>query len=159
LNDAQVSEAAADLIASGKLIPVRTGVGSAGFAFCFLYELGRMDRNWALTFLRHSKLNFWTQVSLRSIVGNRLVPLTKLNDEQVLLGGTGRPQALINDELRTCDFVFLLLWDRWGTPPQPTGTGSYTSGTEEEFRVANGTAGQAYTGERWPYSVRAINAA
>jgi hypothetical protein len=43
-----------------------------------------MDRNWALTFLRHSKLNFWTQVSLRSIVGNRLVPLTKLNDEQVL---------------------------------------------------------------------------
>jgi hypothetical protein len=39
LNDAQVSEAAADLIASGKLIPVRTGVGSAGFAFCFLYEL------------------------------------------------------------------------------------------------------------------------
>ncbi len=51
------------------------------------------------------------------------------------LPGKGRPQSLINDDVRKCDFLLLLLWDRWGTPPG--GDGSYTSGTEEEFNIAN----------------------
>ena len=51
------------------------------------------------------------------------------------LPGKGRPQSLINIDVRKCDFLILLLWDRWGTPPG--GEGSYTSGTEEEFNIAN----------------------
>ena len=51
------------------------------------------------------------------------------------LPGKGRPQSLINIDVRKCDFLILLLWDRWGTPPG--GEGSYTSGTEEEFKIAN----------------------
>ena len=51
------------------------------------------------------------------------------------LGGIGRPQSLINEELKECDFFVLVLWDRWGTPPD-NDEGPYTSGTEEEFAVA-----------------------
>lgn len=51
------------------------------------------------------------------------------------LGGIGRPQSLINRELKECDFFVLVLWDRWGTPPDYN-EGRYTSGTEEEFAVA-----------------------
>ena len=50
------------------------------------------------------------------------------------LGGKRRPQSAINDELATCDYFVLVLWDRWGTPPDRTG--HYTSGTEEEFEFA-----------------------
>ena len=32
-------------------------------------------------------------------------------------GGVGRPQSLINDTLRNCDYFVLVLWDRWGSPP------------------------------------------
>ncbi len=32
------------------------------------------------------------------------------------LGGMGRPQALINKDLRECDYFVLVLWDRWGSP-------------------------------------------
>lgn len=49
------------------------------------------------------------------------------------LGGVGRPQALINAEIEKCDYFILILHDRWGTSP---GSGTYTSGTEEEFHVA-----------------------
>jgi tetratricopeptide (TPR) repeat protein len=52
------------------------------------------------------------------------------------LGGIGRPQSLINEELRECDFFVLVLWDRWGTPPGYA-EGRYTSGTEEEFAIAH----------------------
>ena len=48
------------------------------------------------------------------------------------LGGYGqRPQSLINEDLKTCDFFVLVMHDRWGTP-----TGEYTSGSEEEYRRA-----------------------
>lgn len=46
-----------------------------------------------------------------------------------------RPQSRLNTALRSCDFFFLLLWDRWGSPSgsmQP----NRSSGTEEEFREA-----------------------
>jgi tetratricopeptide (TPR) repeat protein len=52
------------------------------------------------------------------------------------LGGAGRPQELINKEIRTCDYFVLLLWDRWGTPPDDEAKTSFSSGTEEEFHIA-----------------------
>ena len=46
----------------------------------------------------------------------------------------GRPQELINEDLRRCDFCVVVLRDRWGSP---AGGGShYSSGTEEEYYVA-----------------------
>lgn len=50
------------------------------------------------------------------------------------LAGVGRPQSLINRDLDKCDYFLLVLWDRWGTPPG--GDPQYTSGTEEEYRLA-----------------------
>lgn len=52
------------------------------------------------------------------------------------LGGAGRPQETINDELRPCDYFLMVLWDRWGTTPDLAGKSSFTSGTEEEFHLA-----------------------
>ena len=43
----------------------------------------------------------------------------------------GRPQDLINEDVKKCDLFVLLLWRRWGTP-----SGKYSSGTEEEFDLA-----------------------
>ena len=48
--------------------------------------------------------------------------------------GLGRPQEQINVEVRRCDYMVLLLHDRWGTPP--SSDGGFTSGTEEEYNVA-----------------------
>lgn len=48
--------------------------------------------------------------------------------------GVGRPQEKINEDVRRCDYVVLVLGDRWGSPPSLGG--SYTSGTEEEYNVA-----------------------
>jgi hypothetical protein len=31
--------------------------------------------------------------------------------------GMGRPQSLINEELKKCDFFVLLLYNRWGSHP------------------------------------------
>lgn len=50
------------------------------------------------------------------------------------LGGVGRPQALINEELVNCDYFVLVLWDRWGSPTDPAKPES--SGIEEEFALA-----------------------
>jgi tetratricopeptide (TPR) repeat protein len=47
--------------------------------------------------------------------------------------GAGRAQSIINDEIRRCDYIVLVLCDRWGTPP---GIGAFSSGTEEEYAVA-----------------------
>ncbi|MGE5648296.1 MAG: DUF4062 domain-containing protein [Acidobacteriota bacterium] len=43
----------------------------------------------------------------------------------------GRPQSVINDDIRTADLVIVLLWRRWGSP-----TGMFSSGVEEEFDLA-----------------------
>lgn len=51
------------------------------------------------------------------------------------LGGVGRPQSIINDDLRKCDFAIVLLHNRWGSAPDRD-VGRYSSGTEEEFHVA-----------------------
>ena len=51
------------------------------------------------------------------------------------LGGVGRPQSIINEDVRVSDFFVLVLCDRWGSPPDPDFS-PYTSGTEEEYQVA-----------------------
>ncbi len=51
---------------------------------------------------------------------------------EATLGGVGRPQALINKDLESCDFAVFVLHDRWGST---TGNG-YTSGFHEEWELA-----------------------
>lgn len=51
------------------------------------------------------------------------------------LGGVGRPQSLINEDLRACDYFVLVLWNRWGSPPDVIPS-RFSSGTEEEYHVA-----------------------
>ena len=46
--------------------------------------------------------------------------------------GVGRPQALINEDIKQCDYAVFVLHDRWGSP---TGNG-HASGTEEEWKLA-----------------------
>lgn len=47
------------------------------------------------------------------------------------VGTARRPQEVINEELRRCDYMIVLLKEQWGSPP---GAGwGYTSGTEEEL--------------------------
>jgi hypothetical protein len=48
------------------------------------------------------------------------------------VGGVGRPQELISEDLKQCDYAVFVLHDRWGSP---TGSG-YSSGTEEEWSLA-----------------------
>jgi len=55
---------------------------------------------------------------------------------EITLGGVGRPQSLINEEIKKCDYFVLLLWDRWGSRPDLPGKGEFSSGTEEEYRLA-----------------------
>lgn len=45
----------------------------------------------------------------------------------------GRPQATINRELERCELFVGLMWKKWGTPPDTTGT--YSSGFEEEYET------------------------
>jgi len=51
------------------------------------------------------------------------------------LGGVGRPQSIINEDVRSSDFFVLLLWNRWGSAPDVKSS-RFTSGTEEEYHVA-----------------------
>lgn len=61
-------------------------LGDTGFALCFWHEMGRMDRNQALTLLRRSQSDIWALASLRRVVEKRSAPttLTRLNDQAVL---------------------------------------------------------------------------
>ena len=49
-------------------------------------------------------------------------------------GGRRRAQELINEHLERCDYMIMVLWNRWGSPPAQGST--YSSGTEEEFALA-----------------------
>lgn len=49
------------------------------------------------------------------------------------VGGAGRPQELINEDLKECDYAVFVLHDRWGSPPG--GAGRYASGVEEEWTL------------------------
>jgi tetratricopeptide (TPR) repeat protein len=48
------------------------------------------------------------------------------------LPGSGRPQAMINQDLEQCDYAIFAFHDRWGSP---TGNGTLV-GTEEEWQIA-----------------------
>ena len=50
------------------------------------------------------------------------------------ISGIGRPQALINQELESCELFIGAMWKRWGTPPSKDG--SFTSGFEEEYQLS-----------------------
>jgi len=67
--------------------------------------------------------------------GQRGVHFVPVGWEDTLPGG-GRPQAKINEEIRTCDYFLLMFWNRWGTAPDDPKNTKYTSGTEEEYYVA-----------------------
>ncbi len=55
---------------------------------------------------------------------------------ELTLPGVGRPQGLINEDIETCDYFVLILWDRWGSPTESGLTPTYSSGIEEEYNVA-----------------------
>ena len=48
------------------------------------------------------------------------------------LPGAGRPQEIINKDVEECDVLVLLFWKKWGSP-----SGKFSSGTEEEFSIAD----------------------
>ena len=50
------------------------------------------------------------------------------------VGGYGRPQELINQDLERCELFIGMMFKRWGTPPG--GSGAYTSGFEEEYETS-----------------------
>ncbi|MEO5663429.1 MAG: tetratricopeptide repeat protein [Nocardioides sp.] len=52
---------------------------------------------------------------------------------ELAYAGAGRPQSLINEQIRNSDYCLVVFWDKWGMKPSH---GGYTSGTEEEFHVA-----------------------
>ncbi|HYE63396.1 MAG TPA: tetratricopeptide repeat protein [Phycisphaerales bacterium] len=57
---------------------------------------------------------------------------------QLTPGGAARPQGLINEDVRECDYFVLLLQDRWRTKPGDVGhlPGTPSSDAEEEFELA-----------------------
>lgn len=56
------------------------------------------------------------------------------------LSTAGRPQAVINEDLESCEMFIGMLWERWGTPPDDAGR--FSSGFEEEFSLATERHGQ-----------------
>lgn len=50
------------------------------------------------------------------------------------LSGVGRPQAIINADMETCDLFIGAIWTSWGS--RPSTDGPYTSGFEEEFELS-----------------------
>ncbi len=83
----------------------------------------------------------------RTCFREKLRKFSEMHDDDVVfhpvgwedtLPGAGRPQALINSDLEGCDYAVFVLHDRWGSA---TGSG-HTSGTEEEFRLAEALHGK-----------------
>ena len=59
------------------------------------------------------------------------------------LSGSGRPQAIINAEMETCDLFIGLMWTKWGSLPSLGGP--YSSGFEEEFELSRERYGRTQT--------------
>lgn len=57
---------------------------------------------------------------------------------QLTPGGATRPQGLINEDVRECDYFVLLLHDRWRSKPGEPGhtAGTQPSDAEEEYELA-----------------------
>lgn len=68
---------------------------------------------------------------LNDVVGHRLNHQLEPLGWEEAQPTWGRPQELINQDVRQCDVFVMLLWKRWGMP-----SGEYSSGTEEEFEIA-----------------------
>lgn len=51
------------------------------------------------------------------------------------LGGVGRPQSAINEDIRASDYFVLVLWNRWGSAPDAS-VSQFSSGSEEEYQLA-----------------------
>ena len=49
--------------------------------------------------------------------------------------GIGRPQSIINEDLKQCDYFIMVLHDRWGSHPG-NNKNNASSGTEEEYLLA-----------------------
>lgn len=69
---------------------------------------------------------------------NRLkhLPLLEPVGYEEVTGSLGRPQTVINEELKKCDYSIVVFKHDWGTEPgelQPGMRQCYTSGTEEEL--------------------------
>jgi len=62
------------------------------------------------------------------------------------LPGKGRPQKLINKDIRNCELIVMLLWKRWGSS-----TGKYTSGFEEEYELASSLNKRTGKPDIWLY--------
>ncbi|HWP53958.1 MAG TPA: tetratricopeptide repeat protein [Pyrinomonadaceae bacterium] len=68
---------------------------------------------------------------LNDVVGHRMNHQLEPLGWEETQPNWGRPQELINQDVRQCDVFVMLLWKRWGMP-----SGKYSSGTEEEFEIA-----------------------
>ena len=55
---------------------------------------------------------------------------------EITLAGMGRPQELIEEDVRSCDYFLMVLHDRWGQPTEAGDDPQYKSGTHEEYCVA-----------------------
>ena len=77
-------------------------------------------------------------------IGRQLLWHIELLGWEDTLPGHGRPQAIINQEVDSCDLFVGLLWRRWGQP-----TGEYSSGFEEEFERACERKEQTEAPEVW----------
>src|SRR3990170_3510588 len=83
---------------------------------------------------------------LNRIVGLELSWHIELLGSEDTLPGYSRPQDIINKYVDECDLFIGLLWRKWG---QPTGTGEYTSGFEEEFERARKRCERTGSPEIW----------
>ena len=83
--------------------------------------------------LREERERFRTALEKfsRNLGSDRSVWFEPVGWEETI-GGVGRPQAIINEDLKSCDYAVFVLHDRWGSPSG----GAYTSGTEEEWTLA-----------------------
>jgi len=62
------------------------------------------------------------------------------------LPGRGRPQRLINKDIKNCELIIMLLWKRWGSS-----TGKYSSGFEEEYELARSLNQKTKKPDIWLY--------
>lgn len=60
--------------------------------------------------------------------------IVELKGWEDTLSASGRPQAIINQELKRCELFIGIMWKKWGTPPDTEGR--YSSGFEEEFDIS-----------------------
>jgi len=81
---------------------------------------------------------------INRIIGKEVGIHVELFGWEDTLPGAGRPQAIINQEVDSCELFIGLLWKRWGQS-----TKVYSSGFEEEFSIAQRRYEEAGSPEIW----------